>query len=421
MYAAGFIDITPNRPLPAAGYSGEARLCTGEPGTLECNAIALRVVGEKPVVLASVDALFVGPVVAGALEQWLQDAYDIPRSHLILIASHTHFAPSLDPTRPRLGAANDAHVSWATDRIRELIAKLISGPFAPLHAAVGSIDAPFNVNRRRPWSVPHIVGRGISRAPVNASHPQGERDERLTVIPLRSDPEGLDQAFIVHYACHPTAKPGGDRWSAEFVGSIREQLRGFSGPAAPVVFLQGFAGNLRPTQPDEVDSRVKRSGLSGAVHMLAYGPADRPHTEESWQRWASGLGRHAVGALSNATARRPIDGDLTVGGTRVSLEAIAQVPDSAEGADFRRLRIGSLLDMVAVSAEPVIELRDHLKGGQLGVGYLGDVFGYWPTDGQLREGGYEASGFVDAFHLRGRLRDGRDAIFRRAIDGLTKP
>jgi hypothetical protein len=50
------------------------------------------------------------------------------------------------------------------------------------------------------------------------------------------------------------------------------------------------------------------------------------------------------------------------------------------------------------------------------VGCLDDVYGYLPTDEQVRRGGYEVDGFRAAFGLKGRF-DGRNAS---ALDTLLR-
>lgn len=55
----------------------------------------------------------------------------------------------------------------------------------------------------------------------------------------------------------------------------------------------------------------------------------------------------------------------------------------------------------------------------MALGYLGDVFGYWPTARQAAEGGYEGGAFVTMFGLSGRLRPSIDEAFRGVVKQLA--
>jgi hypothetical protein len=49
------------------------------------------------------------------------------------------------------------------------------------------------------------------------------------------------------------------------------------------------------------------------------------------------------------------------------------------------------------------------------VGCVGDVFGYLPVDTMVREGGYEARGFVRRFGLRGKFVPNVTAIVTQRL------
>jgi hypothetical protein len=70
------------------------------------------------------------------------------------------------------------------------------------------------------------------------------------------------------------------------------------------------------------------------------------------------------------------------------------------GADRNRAvevqQLGALGEkFVAVSAEPLLGLREFCPANSLLVGYSRDVFGYWPLERHIRQGGYEVNGFKE--------------------------
>ena len=95
------------------------------------------------------------------------------------------------------------------------------------------------------------------------------------------------------------------------------------------------------------------------------------------------------------------------------------------------LRLGKVLELVAMSAEVTVEwqtiLDDALPAGEgrvrLYAGYLGAVYGYLPTPRQIGEGGYEVTGFQRLFGLSGNFDAGKigpavTGCAKRAIDDL---
>src|SRR4051794_16284822 len=71
-FAAGFVDITPTRPLPLAGYGARMDVCEGIADRLEANVVVMQDV-EAPIIVVSFDLLYVGDLLRGQLEQALPE------------------------------------------------------------------------------------------------------------------------------------------------------------------------------------------------------------------------------------------------------------------------------------------------------------------------------------------------------------
>jgi hypothetical protein len=117
----------------------------------------------------------------------------------------------------------------------------------------------------------------------------------------------------------------------------------------------------------------------------------------------------------------PLFGPIRSACTALDVSLLLDGDNGERPVEFRRLAIGKSLDLWAVAAEPSIALRDLLPKTEatVAVGYLGDVFGYWPTARQAAEGGYEGRIFVTRFGSNGRLRPSIDEAFRRMVNELT--
>ena len=97
--------------------------------------------------------------------------------------------------------------------------------------------------------------------------------------------------------------------------------------------------------------------------------------------------------------------DVAPAGGRVSqtaLDALMVGVDRNRAVEVQQLcALGE--KFFAVSAEPLLGLRELCPANSLLVGYSRDVFGYWPPELQVRQGGYEVNGFRNgsAFHTNG--------------------
>ena len=185
----------------------------------------------------------------------------------------------------------------------------------------------------------------------------------------------------------------------------------------PVLCLQGFAGDHRTNVPDR---RTREHRMRQA---LVYGPNFDSFDLPRWAAWIDQLAGAVADGLDELHRRPPVPltGPLASALVEVPLQEVTAGYDGPpRPVSVQRLRAGALYDILAVSAEPCSMLRLLLDDPALWpVGYVGDVFGYWPAERQRLEGGYEADGFLAPFNLPGRLRGGLDRIFLGATQAVA--
>src|SRR5207247_4126446 len=109
---------------------------------------------------------------------------------------------------------------------------------------------------------------------------------------------GKDVAACWSYACHPVGFPVLNDLSAEYPGLVRHMIRASCGDI-PVVFWQGFSGNIAPLQVLDTHSTVG----APAAHGL------RAHTMKEWRHWASGLGQCVIATAAGQGS--PIQGPVS--------------------------------------------------------------------------------------------------------------
>lgn len=237
-------------------------------------------------------------------------------------------------------------------------------------------------------------------AVVGAPNPVGPRDESIHLLRVsRSD--GRPLAVIWSYACHPVGFPRPLEVTAEYPGRVRRRLRDDLGPDLPVLFWQGFAGDIRPPELDlstSLPSRAKR---------LLLGPRFGRFSGDEWESWADSL---ATGVADTASVppRRSVNGPIHARRITRPLENFVLGISDERQVAFHRVTLGKELTVVGISAEVVTEygaLVNSTFDGSINipVGYIDEVYGYLPVARMLQEGGYEASWFLRPFALEGPL------------------
>ncbi|QQS13738.1 MAG: hypothetical protein IPK81_05840 [Rhodospirillales bacterium] len=431
--AAAAVDITPDHAAPLAGF-GRRVDWTRIDSPIEMNAVGFRDASGRRAVVVSADLLFVGPTLEAALVERAV-ARGLRRSDIFVAATHTHFAPSVDPTKSMLGRPSDAYIDFVAARGGRLIDE-VTRDFAACHARRGGGGSRAGINRRRDWPLPYLrrhfalkpdgaggwrlVGPSIRPTfgtAAMAPNQAGPSDPAITVW-LLTDAAGAVVGVVWHFTCHPTGAPDPDAVTAEFPGIVRAALRARFGAGLPVVFLQGFAGDVRPRVPD------RDAGVVHAFRRLVVGPKFAEFDRAGWERWAGALSDDVMRAVDDARSRAAaaLSGTIASAAFDVELTALAPAAEAGRVVPFRRLRIGDALDLVGVGAEPLQGLAPMVSSaGITPVGYVGDAFGYWPPDSERPRGGYEVDGFMPLFGLPGRLAPGLDRVFRDAVGRLAAP
>lgn len=403
----GVANLAPTAAYPMGGYDGLPRLGERVHGTLEAN-IALFGEGTRAVGVVSIDTVLAGSRLTDLVIEAMHAHHGIAADNVLILASHTHFAPMLDQSKPLLGEVSQSAFDLAAGSIVSTIASLRA--MDAVDVRVGSYKSDAGVNRRLRWRWPSLVrlmGR-VDSDVYMADNPLGPRDPRIRTALWRTA-QGEPIAAFWSFACHPVGFPEKETVSADFVGVVREAIRARYDPALPVLFAPGCMGDIRPRSP-----RRTRT-LQGVISTLAFGPRARPFDRRAWDAWADALAADVLSADDDATSE-------ILAGAKPMAQPMACLPlgeifngtTAAPALTAKTVRIPGVGSIVALSCEPltgIAELFRH-SDDDLVLGYEGDVFGYLPTETVIAEGGYEATRFMRFFGMEGSWRKGTDDRLR---------
>lgn len=394
--------------------------------SLEANIIIVRSEdGASQVVIISVDSLFLGKDVTDRIISGLSGKFK--QEEIFLAASHTHSAPMIDETKPRLGIRSENYATMLVDRIIEEVLRVAAGEAEAVKLKKYSATLGGIVERRntRPFELSRF---GLRWRPT-LQRPNLRKNAfgaDATIAEFHS--EGGDvRAVLAVVPCHPVALMGRELISADYVGGLRAEFREkiCHNQKTPFVFLQGASGDLNPWwKPkwfdegplkiiDQIVNGIRFSSPAFSVDDLASWCKTRieelTHDRENWP------GGHGMTVdnpiLKSALHRLPL------------AEFVMDAYDlKTREVCFQWLQIGDL-KLLGVSAEITSKLKQELKnliGDAELVGCIRDSFGYATSTKQYLEGGYEAEEHQWYFSISHFRKDPPGPLIQRTIEKINK-
>ena len=404
------VEITPQSPISLSGYAGRTEPYTNVASELEANLLYF-CQGNDRTVLIQIDTLFPSLELKNAISK----VVDAP-CEVLIVASHTHYAPSLDPQKPMLGRVSAEYFAEVVDKISTSINAIADrGKTCGRFKAKTTVCAQGISRRLRALSVNTrfpFVKYEVAIIPNS----QENIDTSLRTFSFLDADDGTE-AVIWSWACHPVGIPHSEglNVSSHYIGYVRDRLRKLFGRKVAVLFLPGFMGDIRPnfcTKRPKLSQRL-RNPLTKDYFAIP--------TSEVYENFCRAVGDSTIAAISAHDAELyPLEVK------RVKRDWIP-LSELFTDAQNRSLPIADLslndeISFLFVGAEVsngyASGQESSLRPGVVPVGYFEEVFGYLPTDRQIREGGYEVNGFQHAFGVRGQMRDELQQRFYNRIRGL---
>ena len=116
MISSGRIAVDPSAPLPLAGYAARHALASPSTDVLEANWMAWQEPNAGLSLILTLDTLFSSSSFEAALRDHLA-GQGVALENLAVIASHTHFAPSIDPEKPNLGVCDPEYIDHVAKQV----------------------------------------------------------------------------------------------------------------------------------------------------------------------------------------------------------------------------------------------------------------------------------------------------------------
>ncbi|MCB0698574.1 MAG: hypothetical protein H6551_09660 [Chitinophagales bacterium] len=412
--ASGQIDITPKRPAPLFGFAERNGDFSKVHDSLEVNLTVIKQDGTL-VFLYSVDTLFVPHDMVDAVVKEYGNEFGFEGKDVWMMASHTHFAPALDKTKPGLGMFNEDYYNQTLQSILELTKQVLETSFKTVTIEYGTGRSKLNVNRRKKLLRPGGQLGLFWKTLIYPDH-EGAKDDTIHFLKFIDD-DGNLEAVLWNYACHPVGFANRNEASAEFPGLIRERIRtSTNNETLPVLFTIGFAGDIKP----DVTAVTHTKWRDRIGYFFQLGPVYTKFPNmEYYTQWVDKLWGECSEALNNTKASNTRN--VTNSQVAISLSDVIGA-DSDKKIYFKKLSLSDTLQIIGISEEVLIGykpiVQEALNSSSINIGCLAGTHIYLPTDKNIKEGGYEVDLFKERFGVNGEFKTGLNELIRKTIKSL---
>ncbi|MBR9776409.1 MAG: hypothetical protein GYB55_15865, partial [Cytophagales bacterium] len=249
-------NITPKVPKQLLGYG--ARLSEGILDSIYHQILILDD-GDSKFALVSTDICVLSPATYDKVAKLVEKKFGIARSNFWWSVTHTHSAPEVGaPGLPEAFMGERYQHPIDTNYTDLVIDKLLDGiekgiqQLAPASLGVGWGHSSANINRR---------ARDIDDVAFLGMNPDGAVDRRIGILKIVHKEDHRLMATVANYAIHGTVLGGQNLLiSGDGPGVVAKYVEEKSG--APMLFINGAAGNLAPIYSVYPDAR------SGRMNML---------------------------------------------------------------------------------------------------------------------------------------------------------
>ncbi|MBN1901955.1 neutral/alkaline non-lysosomal ceramidase N-terminal domain-containing protein [Candidatus Sumerlaeota bacterium] len=224
------VDITPEQGQDLCGFAARFHgKTTGVHDRLFSKWLFLND-GKTRLLLSSNDIIGFTRSFCEKMQKDVSQATGIPRSHIIIAASHTHSGPASMPVK-ECGDMDPAYM-------KSLYRKMVE---TAIEATRGSVEVK--------------IGAGLGSVKVNRNRRKGDAgsvDSQLGVIVFKESKSGKMLSVICNYACHAVVMGEGNfQVSADFPGVLQKRVEKATG--AQCHFFNGACGDINPVIAHSVD------------------------------------------------------------------------------------------------------------------------------------------------------------------------
>lgn len=390
LIAGSRVDISPKTAVQMGCGNSDKRTSRTDL-EIEANLLLLDTQKEKYLFIA-IDALYAG----NKLKDYLDFVFKSFNINIYILASHTHSAPQLDDTKEFFYLPDSSHFDFVNQELKNAIYFLLHSKKTECEIEIYQFLSNAAISRR----YKRFVGGKKHKLKFNqvfmGPNWKDLNDYKGYILLLKN--QGKVISIIWNYPCHPVSIPKEYGHHSHFPGVIRNYFRKtFQDSKLPVLFFQGFSGDLRPRP-----KRKSATSILSKIRFVILGPWSEDFDEVSFRLWVQGL-------WSDIQKRTLVGSDINF--SKLAIASTAKSNDNFyetnnKAAEFLEVTVFKIKNLILlmVSGEVVYPYFWKISNlfpefNVMAVGCLNNVVGYIPTQTMIVEGGYESTESLHLFNL----------------------
>ncbi len=392
------IKITPETPVPLAGYASRIKPFTSIASDLWAKALVLEDETGKRAVIITTDLIGVYADMAPGIYEGITERTGIQESDILITWSHTHSGPrltleaSVDLDSVEQGTSNSITYTKKIQRQLADVVEVATRSLQPVTLEWGTGLASFVVNRRQ------RTEDGIRLNP----NPSGHVDRSLPCLKVTTA-DGKLLAVLFQVACHNTTLgPRNYALCGDYSGFAQNAVEAMY-PGTNAMFMTGCAGNANPYPRGTMElARQHGNEVALEVDRLLNSDLDPIKGPLKTAYDHAQLSLQPPKPIEELKAIATNGPNWLRGSATTMLEALEKgdrLPSHYD-APLAVWQFGKDLTLVALSGEVVsgyvLATQNAIGHRKLWIGaYCHDYFGYLPTAQIVRDGGYETRGLFN--------------------------
>jgi len=214
------VDITPySNGYELGGYA--PRNSTGIHDHIEVVALVIDDFTQKSVI-CTVDVSGLTKALTDCIKERVEVSLSIPRSKIIIAATHTHSAP-------KIASDKQLNQDWVIQLENKIFESIVLAHNNRQRSRLGT-------------GCGNVSGIGLNRR--NPEH--GIVDNEFKVVKI-TDIKGNITGLLVNYACHATTLGMENTLiTADYPGAVRDYIKNHLSDDIPIMFLNGACGDINP-------------------------------------------------------------------------------------------------------------------------------------------------------------------------------
>jgi neutral ceramidase len=400
--------VTPNFPVYLAGFSDRLEKASSIHSDLEVNICQIQFLNTN-IIIASFDLLFITEPLKEFFHNCVNETLKLTTTpKIILCASHTHYAPCIDD-RSALGIMDENYYEFLKEKICSSLKELVSQEFnfCEIQHEKYKLNKITSSRRRK------ILSKKGKSKVVMEPDVCIRPNEILNVVSFIS--KGVLITRFVSFACHPTNLYDKNVISSEYISTIRKN---FSDNNIPILFLQGFSGDLRAYPP----TKYKFHRALFNLFKRSYPVKFYRFNKSQYNEWLFKISNSLI--QSNLVSKKSHSVQkLLIKSINIPIKTLGIESKKASSLEITLIDF-ELFKIIFFSAEVLSgferKINDLDFGNIICVGYCGHCFGYLPTLNNVREGGYEAEDFKDAFEVYGDWSESFEKTIFTSLEEIMK-